>query len=338
MPITSVTADSGERELLERAARFPELTTLAECTGDRLRALTAREGVDFATAVLYERVRRSAKHGPFIERVHALLHRPPRTAALNGFTFAVAPGAFWREFPHIDADGRLLRTVAAAFGCRTALIPVPSTGSLLSNARIVADWLRQQHGRVILASPSKGSTDVRLAMREDPEAFRDVAAWFNLCGMVHGTPLVERLLNQPWRAALVRVLFWWRGLDFQMVRDLHAGPDGILAGKLELPSHIRLYNIVGFPLSAHMRNRRSRMWRRALEPLGPNDGGVLLDDVLRLPGSFFPVWGADHYLQPQHIDVRRLIAALLCDLADELNPPHVDVPQEEPVEFTVGRS
>jgi hypothetical protein len=311
--------DSFDRLLRQRAAAWPECRSLDELTSERLRDLGAREGIDFATAVLYDRIRQSTENGPFIARIEALQERAvlPR---LEGVTFAVAPGAFWRELPRIQSDGRLLRDVAADHGCRTAMIPVASTGPLCENARSILEWVAQQpKAPILLASLSKGGADVKLAIHAEPSAFRHVVAWINICGMLNGTPLVEFLHSRPLPRTLLSWFFRWRGLDFRMVHDLDARSHSLLADPLRLPGHIRLISVIGFPLRNHMRNRRARLLRGVLDPLGPNDGGVLLEEVCRLPGQVFPVWGADHYMQPEQMDIRSLTAALLSYLADELS-------------------
>src|SRR5205814_7337630 len=49
-----------------------------------------------------------------------------------------------------------------------------------------------------------------------------------------------------------------------------------------------------------------------LVPLGPNDGGgILLADLLDLPGEVFPVRAADHYLAPKTWDIRPLLRRIL---------------------------
>src|SRR5207245_4255064 len=107
-----------DEHILDRAADWPYDQSLVELTPDRLRAIAMAEGTDFATALLYDRIVRSPKHGPFIERLDALCDGddapvPPKTV------LAIAPGAFYVEFPHTGADGRLLREEAARLGIRS---------------------------------------------------------------------------------------------------------------------------------------------------------------------------------------------------------------------------
>ena len=317
MPSAQFVESDLDLRLRMDAASFADYPKLTDLTPLRLRILTEELGVDFATVVLFDRVVRASRHRTFVARIDALRSEPP-AESLGGMTFAVAPGAFYREFPHVGADGSLLREVAASFGCKTAVVPVASSAGLRNNAEVILNWLEQQSGSpIILASLSKGTADVRVAL-QDPRAdwaFRNVVAWVSLCGMHNGTPLVDALLSQKLRTQFVKLLFWWRGLSFQMVRDLRPGPHGLFGTPFELPSHIRLVNVVGFPLRSHMTNQRSRRWRRALDVLGPNDGGVLLGDVCQLPGDLYPIWGADHYLCPRRFDMRSLATAILHDLS-----------------------
>jgi hypothetical protein len=94
-----------------------------------------------------------------------------------------------------------------------------------------------------------------------------------------------------------------------------------LDSPLRLPAQIRLISIVGFPLREHLTRRESRRCHGRLAPFGPNDGGLMLSDVCALPGLIYPVWGADHYLQPErHIrDVRVLIRSILQYLDETLD-------------------
>ena len=69
--------------------------------------------------------------------------------------------------------------------------------------------------------------------------------------------------------------------------------------------------MVGLPLACHLRTRRARRAWRRLVALGPSDGGgILLGDLCRLPGLIYPVWGADHYLDPAW-DLRPLVRRIV---------------------------
>jgi hypothetical protein len=231
---------------------------------------------------------------------------------------AVAPGAFYRELPRTGADGSLLRQHAADFGCQTALIPTNSTGTAAENGRIIRDWLAEHAGeRILLASLSKGAADIKAALAhpDAASAFRPVVAWLNLSGLANGSPLANWLRRPSLPGAFFRALFWWKGLDFALLRQIEWGSGKILDFPLTLPPHIRLVSVAGFPLRRHWTSEVLRGFHGRIAALGPNDGLLLLADVCALPGMVYPVWGADHNLRPAW-NIRRLVAALAYDLAE----------------------
>jgi hypothetical protein len=282
--------------------------------------LTSERGIDYTTAVLYDRLIRSRTHGPVIAQIERLRHEPAQAPSLAGMTCAVAPGAFYREFPHTGADGRILRDAAEQFGCRTTVIPTASTGALESNATAILDWLRANTTRpVILASVSKGGSDVKAALARPgaAEAFQHVVAWVSVCGILDGSPMVNWLLHRRVRLAFYRFLFRWRGYNFDVIRDLRYGPGAPLNGALRLPRRLEPIHVIGFPLSQHMTNRLTCTLRQRIAALGPNDGSILLADACRWPGVVLPVWGADHYLRPSW-ELRTLARAIFAYLGRQV--------------------
>jgi hypothetical protein len=300
-----------EQALAARAARWPEHACWRELTVEALREIGVREGNDFATALLHDRLMRSPEHGPFAERVASLegAERAPAGALL-----AIVPGAGYREYPQTGADGRRLHEDARRHGWHVALAPVASFGAPIDNAQVLCDWLRRRpEETIVLVSLSKGSADVRVALaRPDArEAVKKVAAWVSLSGIVFGTALVGWFLRRPWWRMLARLVCWRHGYAFSTLAALDRGPGGPLDGDLELPAGLRVVHVVGLPLACHLRSRRARRASRRLAALGPSDGGgILLGDLCRLPGIIYPVWGADHYLDPAW-DLRPLVRRIV---------------------------
>jgi hypothetical protein len=321
-----------ERDLLARAAGHEGLAHPAELTARALQDLAAREGIDFATALLYDRLRRSSPHRDFIRRLETMPDSQPGDFALDA-TLVVVPGAFHLKFPHTGADGRVVRAEASRFGCRSELVPLRDLDRLAETGRQVCAWLlARPPGPVVLVSLSKGGTDIKaaLARPEAADAFRQVAAWVNLCGILEGTPLANWVLARWWRRLLFRLFFWARGYPFAAVHDLPRLPGGPLDYPLPLPEHVRLISVVGFPLIGHLTNRLARRCFRRAQSLGPNDGaGIVLADVCRWPGVVYPVWGADHYLRPAGADTSGLVRRILCWLSEELRPEAAPVVARE---------
>lgn len=304
-----------DQSLLERARRSPVLPALVDCTVDNLRQLSAQQGIDFATALLYDRVCHSSKHGPFIRQVEDLAASttpPPRLDA----TVVIVPGAFYEQFPQSGADGHVMREQAARFGCRVEMISLPNLGSLDDNARQIIDWLVGRpitEAPIILVSLSKGGSDVKraLGLTDTARTFANVAVWINLSGILSGTPLVTWLFSNSLRSCWTRWLLRRRRCNLNAIRELDRRSGAPLDGELQLPAHMQAIHVVGFPLCRHATNRLARRNHARLEPYGPNDGaGILLADAVRWPGLLYPVWSADHYLRPTAFDIGRLTTAL----------------------------
>lgn len=274
--------------------------------------LTREHGVDFATALWYDHIRREEPHRAFIEGVEAgdadaVL--PPTNVRL-----LVAPAAFWREYPQFGADGAAVIAAARGLGMDAGLIPTRSTGSVSENAGMIREALaKEEDGSVILASLSKGGADVRVALEQGGEVTRKVRAWINVCGLVHGTPLVDEVLDGPWwrRLAIRAFLARWRA-DFELIRELRHGPGSPLAARATALEGVYVVNVVACPLSKHVTGSIARRHRQ-LARLGPNDGSTLLTDAIVDGGVVYPVWGADHYFRTPHAPV--LIRRILLHLA-----------------------
>jgi len=304
-----------ERSLFDRVGRWPAHRGWRELTVETLRQIAAAQGTDFATALLYDRIVHSPEHGPWVEQVQAPASETDG-CDLEG-TVALVPGACYVEYPHTGADGRRLRQVAERVGCRTEVVPVGSFGSLAENARTILDWLAQRRdGPVVLVSLSKGAADIKVALAQPGarQAFRRVAVWINLCGILAGTPLAGWFLRHPLHGLSVRLLCWYRGYDFAVFRDLDRRPGGPLDFALSVPRHLQVIHVVGFPLAGHLSGPQARRAYRRLLPWGPNDaGGILLGDLSRLSGLIYPVWGADHYMRPGW-DLDPLVGRILCSV------------------------
>ncbi|HEY8668881.1 MAG TPA: hypothetical protein VIL86_19695 [Tepidisphaeraceae bacterium] len=289
-------ADEADRDLLARAA-----AEIGRPSFHISKQWIAQQEIDPATAALYLSLRASPVHEPLIRAIEAGCSpdddEPP--------TLVIMPGAFHRHHDHTGADGACLLTAAAALGWPCPrVVDVPSLGSLQDNAAALIEHLRRACppgcGRIVLASLSKGSADVAVALRhpDAPEAFAHVRGWVSLSGLLFGTPLVQWLRRSRLRMAGVHLSLWMKGLRFGPVQELRHDRQTLDTGP-PVPSHFRAIHVFGFPLRRHLRHPWAPKGYERLAPLGPNDGGgILLADALRVPGCVYPVWGADHYLKP----------------------------------------
>ncbi len=271
-------------------------------------AVVARsEGLDFATALLHERLLRVPENAAFLRAVR----ESQRPAEIPVDLIGAVPGAFHAEPWNTGAAGARVLAIARELDCAAEVIPTASFGALDENARILLDWLARHRGRRIgLVSLSKGGAEVRraLAHPDAAAAFATVSAWVSFSGIVEGTPLIEWLRRRPVRWWSVRLWLWWCGHSARALDDLRYQPD---AAWRALPAHLRVVHVCAFPRQRHLAHPWATRGYQRLAPLGPNDGGgILLGDLLKVPGIVCPIWGADHYLMPPW-EVRPLLTNIV---------------------------
>jgi hypothetical protein len=329
--------DEPEHLLLQQAASWPHHTALESLTSEALTQITEREGIDFATALLFDRFQKDAQHARFIERIHSLRKKclPARSQGMDA-KVVVIPGALYVERPDMGGDGRLVREIAETFGWKSDLIRLVSVGSVTENARRICDWLVQHAGeKIFLISLSKGSADLKMALTSPhaPDLFRNVVAWINVCGPLDGSRMANWILESRIRTRLMRLQYKLQGRDFRFVTDLRHGANSVLNFPLKLPPHLKMVSMVGFPLRQHLSTTFSRFCQRSLAKWGPNDGTILLSDLREWPGEIYPVWGTDHYFRPEDL-ARNLITAVFIYLAEELGAKQALSPETGMVTFS----
>jgi hypothetical protein len=289
---------SEDKELLSRAAAFEHCRELGDCSQTNLLEVSRANGLDFATALLFDRLLAQPEHSAFYERVQIA----PELASRETPLVAIVPGAFYREHKNTGADGARVAMILKSMGCNVEFVPLESFGSLRQNAALIAQWLKtKKQERVVLITLSKGTADLKTALKlpEAPELFRPVRTWISLSGLPQGTPLVAWLQRQWLWQLGIRILLRLRGQRYSVVEELRHGSGSPLELWPMTPPHLQIVHVVGFPLRRHLAHPWAARGYERIAPLGPNDsGGFLLSDVVNLPGTIFPVWGADHYLQP----------------------------------------
>ena len=224
------------------------------------REISRREGLDFATALLYDRVLRAPESSlpGFMSKVNKLLTTGiAHVRRFRGFFAGIVPAAFYKQNPKSGADGRLVREAAQSLGLRNELVPVSAAGSLAENAQVIRDWLtRHRRERVILISLCKGGADVKYAFNTCNTAADGVVAWLNICGTLSGSPVAEWLLATKPRRLLAWLYCRSKGAKLDFLHELVPSASGPLSTPLRVPPEtMRLVNIVGFPTRRHLTNR-----------------------------------------------------------------------------------
>ena len=291
---------------------------------DRIRQYGEAHGLDAATQALYEAVRKSCRHQDAIEQIDGFCEKDQshKTTSEQCPLFVVVPGFLHKEYPSSGADGRMLIEAAQQRGWPVEVIPVTSTGRLTDNANTIIQWLQAHADRpIVMASISKGSSDIVAAL-SDPradQAFANVVGWVNVCGIIHGSPVVDAISRKKLLMLFFRAMFAVRGWCFASVTDL-AYKRGPLGDELTLPASIKTVHAVGFPLEDDFVHSRLRKFRNLVGEAGPNDGAILLLDSILAPGVVYPVQGADHYMRPRH-QMQRLLQGLLDYVTSDWQEP-----------------
>ena len=222
--------------------------------------------------------------------------RLPASAA--GYEVMLVPTYLYKRLPATGADLAVPRNVLRKLGVGFQFVETAEDGAIEKNADIIAAAIRgraQSGRRLLVISASKSGPEVALALTRlgTPEAGH-VAAWINAVGALQGTPLSdERLL--PELEDLVGPV------NVAGMESLMTQPSRLRFESFRLPDDMLVVNYFGIPLSGSVSS-----WARAgftpLKKYGPNDGILLLSDMVYPGGVTIAELGADHFLLDGHID------------------------------------
>jgi len=179
-------------------------------------------------------------------------------------------------------------------------------GTVEANADLVIAAIRaraQSGRRLILVSASKSGPEVALALtRLGPAETRHVAVWINTVGALQGSPMADERLAPELEYIVGKVKLGGResmmtALSRQRFNSFH------------VPEHVLVVNYFGIPVSGSI----SFLARRGFFPLqkyGPNDGVLLLSDMIFPGGITLAELGSDHFLLSDHLDITTVALAI----------------------------
>lgn len=311
-------AKAEDYALFDRARNvFPVNLDWRQISPDQLNEIARVHSIEVATAGWCDAIRNAPEQADFVRAIETAVTGRTSPAIVDLPTIVLIRGAFFRQHRQTGADGDRILRIAREMGWPIELVEIDSFGSLERNAdAILNHLLRTQASKLMLVSLSKGSADIAMALN-DPRAaaaMERVCGWVSLSGLSTGTPLISWLRSHRLRTIGVHLLLWSRGQRFRVLDQLRHN-NGPLASRVTIPAHFRTIHVVGFPVRCHLRHPWAPNGYERIAPLGPTDGGgILLADSARLQGRVYPVWGADHYLQPDW-DVEPLIRSILLHAA-----------------------
>ncbi|NCF20190.1 MAG: hypothetical protein GWP63_18300 [Haliea sp.] len=286
-----------------------------------LREITTTYSTDTATALLIK----CLADIPEIRRSQALFlteleHRRNGhavqanyiSARANQYTVLFVPG--WGYLSNGDDTGSNLRRprqIIAAMGFETRLVPIADFGSVENNARTLADYLLgqlQRGKRIILASASSGGPAVALALGDPDIADHPMlAGWINICGVLRGSPMVDRFQSWP-KSLLPRLVAMFEGWTYKEFLSLSRSRGGSRFDQFERPPQLTILNYIGIPFSGQL-SPTGRRFYTLLRDMGPNDGLTLITEALA-PGYTVMAVGSDHFIR-EDPDIDMKTAALV---------------------------
>ena len=300
-----------EKEYLDWAHQYRPDLRFSDLTNEIFAGIVSEtKDVDKAAALFYERAITDPLNRSFLKRINQIEEQtslaknsPQSVVNMVNITLAVAPGMFYNDNSgQVDATGQSLRSIAQQIGMKQAVILTEQTGTVEGNGAIICDYIKtsaaDEKAAIILASASKGSSDVKMAIEQCGQEpyFKIVRGWINFGGILQGSRVVDYILDHSsayWKA---RYYFWKQGYNWQGFLSIRRGEDAPLNQPLSVPSGVTVVNIVGVPLFRHL-TPRARPFYLAMVPQGPSDGMVLLSEAY-VPGTIvYASFRNDHYFQ-----------------------------------------
>jgi hypothetical protein len=286
-----------------------------------LKQLSDEFSVDFAALYLADQIARIPNNRRF-RRAFDQAYEYARNAFLEGrvrlpadYEVLVVPTYLYKRFFSVGADMAVPRAALKKAGLTCHFVETQDDGAVEANADVVAAAIRsraQSGRRLIVLSASKSGPEVALALTKLGSAeTRHVAAWINAMGALQGTPLVDDRL--------------FPDLEIFMGKIDVAGTDSMATPRsrrrfdsFRIPEHVLVVNYFGVPVIGSV----SFLARTSYLPLrkyGPNDGTVLLPDMIFPGGVTLTELGSDHFMRRKPLDI--VTVALAITVIDWLEHP-----------------
>ena len=227
-------------------------------------------------------------------------------AAAAGYEVMFIPAYLYKRITFTGADLAAPRAALQRVGFNCDFVETDEEGTVEANADLVIAAIRaraQSGRRLILVSASKSGPEVALALtRMGPAETRHVAAWINTVGALQGSPMADERLAPELEYIVGKVNLSGResmmtALSRQRFNSFH------------VPEHVLVINYFGIPVTGSI----SFLARRGFFPLqkhGPNDGVLLLSDMIFPGGITLAELGSDHFLLSDHLDITTVALAI----------------------------
>jgi hypothetical protein len=225
------------------------------------------------------------------------------------------PTYLYKRLFSVGADMAVPRAAIKKAGLPCIFVETQDDGAVETNADLVAAAIRsraQSGRRLIIISASKSGPEVALALTKlTPAETSHVAAWINAMGALQGTPLVDDRLFPDLEIIMGKV-------DIAGTESMTTARGRGRFDSFRVPDHILVVNYFGVPVVGSV-----SFWARTsffpLRKYGPNDGTVLLPDMIFPGGVTLTELGSDHFMRRKPLDI--VTVALAITVIDWLEHP-----------------
>jgi hypothetical protein len=280
-----------------------------------LKYLSDEFSVDFAALYLADQIARTPVNRRFrsvfdqaydYTRKNLPEGRVRLPSAAADYEIMFVPTYLYKRLTFTGADFAAPRAALKRVGFTCHFVETQDDGAVEANADLVTAAIRaqaQSGRRLIIVSASKSSPEVALALtRLGLAETGHVAAWINTVGALQGTPVADEGLAPE--------------LEYIVGKVDVAGRESITTARsrqrfdsFRIPEHVLVVNYFGIPVSGSI----SFLARRGFFPLrkhGPNDGLLLLSDMIFPGGVTLAELGSDHFLLGAHLDITAVALAI----------------------------
>ncbi|HEY7316718.1 MAG TPA: hypothetical protein VIE89_04020 [Candidatus Binatia bacterium] len=282
---------------------------------DELKRLSDEFSVDFAALYFADRIDHDPVNRRFrndFDQIRAYVRETfpdgqvklPATA--SDYEVLFVPTYLYKRLTFTGADMAVPRAALQRVGFVCDFVETDDDGPIETNADIVMAAIRahaQSGRRLIIVSASKSGPEVALALTKlGPAETGHVAAWINTVGALQGSPVADENLAPELEIIVGKV-------DPAGRESIMTGPSRRRFDSFRIPEHVLVVNYFGIPVSGSI----SFLGRRGFFPLrkyGPNDGIVLLADMVIPRGVTVAELGSDHFLVNEHLDVKSVALAI----------------------------
>ena len=227
-------------------------------------------------------------------------------AAAVGYEVMFVPAYLYKRITFTGADLAAPREALQRVGFNCHFVETDEDGTVEANAELVIAAIRaraQSGRRLILVSASKSGPEVAIALtRLGPAETHHVAAWINTVGALQGSPMADERLAPELEYIVGKVNLGGR-------ESMMTAASRQRFSSFRIPEHVLVINYFGIPVSGSI----SFLARRGFFPLqkhGPNDGVLLLSDMIYPGGITLAELGSDHFLLSDHLDITSVALAI----------------------------